>query len=264
VVRRRQTGSDPFTSLIGLVLSKRRKYGGYIVHLGVAVMFFGFAGKAYERMVDRTLEKPAALVSDRAKATKFLFGEYEFVYERLLQTSDDHKNAVTAEVSIWLHGEKINTVYPAKWDYHKGEGQATTEVAITVRPSEDIYVVLTGYDLESNLANLRVYLNPLIIWVWCGFLLLGFGTLVCLIPQGVVDRLSRPRSSRLGRATELAVLFLIVGGLLAGLANQAQAASSPPAEHAAPVAEHVQAGMGMGADGIGYAAINRPSNSTQA
>ena len=49
---------DPVTSLIGLVLAKRRKYGGYIVHLGVAVMFFGFAGKAYEGMEDFTLTKP--------------------------------------------------------------------------------------------------------------------------------------------------------------------------------------------------------------
>jgi cytochrome c-type biogenesis protein CcmF len=254
IVRRRQTGSDPITSLIGLVLSKRRKYGGYIIHLGVAVLFFGFAGKAYERMIDRTIEKPAALAADKSQA-KFTFGEYELVYERLIMTSDDHKDAVTAEVSIWLHGEKINTVYPAKWDYHKDEGQATTEVAITVRPSEDIYVVLTGYDRESNLANLRVFINPLILWVWFGFLILAFGTLVCLIPQGVVDRLSRPRRSRLGRAADLVVLVLVVGGVLTGLASQAQAASAP--------AEHVQAGMGMGADSTGYAAMNRPTNSTE-
>src|SRR5690606_4293855 len=59
MVRRKQTGSDPMTSLIGLVLSKRRKYGGYIVHLGVAIMFIGFAGKAYSHMTDRTIERPA-------------------------------------------------------------------------------------------------------------------------------------------------------------------------------------------------------------
>jgi cytochrome c-type biogenesis protein CcmF len=58
-VRQHQTGSDGFTSLLGLVLSKRRKYGGYVVHLGIAVLFFGFAGKAYDRQLDRTIEKPA-------------------------------------------------------------------------------------------------------------------------------------------------------------------------------------------------------------
>jgi cytochrome c-type biogenesis protein CcmF len=272
-VRRQQTGADAMTSLLGLVLSKRRKYGGYIVHLGVAVMFFGFAGKAYDRQLDRTIERPSMQSSDPA-ASKFVFGEYEFVYERLIHTSDDNKDAVTAQVAVYHQGELVERVYPAKWDFHKGE-EATTEVAIIVRggmfaqwphhwPStlskrqlneaygEDVYVVLTGYDLESGLANLRVYLNPLILWVWIGFLLLAFGTLVCLIPQSVVDRLSRPRA-RLGRAADVGVVLLIAGGLLVGLPGAAQAA---PAEHVTP-------GMGMGADGTGWAAMNRPRNGTE-
>ena len=58
-----------------------------------------------------------------------------------------------------------------------------------MRVAEDVYVVLTGYDLDTELANFRVYLNPLIRWVWIGFLVLAFGTFICLIPQGVVDRL---------------------------------------------------------------------------
>jgi cytochrome c-type biogenesis protein CcmF len=277
-VRRNQTGSDPLTSLLGLVLSKRRKYGGYIVHLGIAVLFFGFAGKAYDRQLDRTIERPAEkLAASEAAGAKFTFGEYEFVYQRLIHTSDDHKDAVTAEVDVYHHGDLINTVYPAKWDYHKGEGQATTEVAITVRggllsaspmswwglldqhkldefAGTDVYVVLTGYDLDSGLANLRVYLKPHILWVWVGFLILAFGTLVCLIPQGLVDRMSRPRMSRLGRAAELGVILLVFAGVSAVLTSQA---------HAAAPAEHVQPGMGMGADGIGYAAMNRPSNTTE-
>jgi cytochrome c-type biogenesis protein CcmF len=275
-VRRRQSGSDAMTSLVGLVLSKRRKYGGYIVHLGIAVMFWGFAGKAYERMLDRTIEKPAAALAekDRSKA-RFAFGEYEFEYERLIHTSDDHKDAVTAEVSIFHAGKKIDMAYPAKWDYHKGEGQATTEVAIVVRAGvvdvvrgdtvvarelgevfgNDVYLVLTGYDLDAGLANLRVYINPHILWVWAGIMILLLGTLVCLIPQTVVDRLSRPRATRLGRAADLSVVIALACAAVLGLANQAHAA--------APPAEHAQAGMGMGADGIGYAAMNRPANATQ-
>jgi cytochrome c-type biogenesis protein CcmF len=275
-VRRRQTGSDPISSLLGLILSKRRKYGGYIVHLGVAVMFFGFAGKAYDRQVDRTIEKPASALPEPSKA-KFLFGEYEFVYEKLMHTSDDHKDAVTAQVAVYSHGELVDRVYPAKWDYHKGEEQATTEVAIIVRggmiqhsplawwkiltrhtlgeaAGEDVYVVLTGYDLDTGLSNLRVYLKPHILWVWIGFMMLAFGTLVCLIPQGVVDRLSRPRTSRLGRAGDLGIMMLIVAGVLAGVAGQAHADAAP---------EHVTPGMGMGADSTGYAAMNRPSNVTE-
>ncbi|MDB4962897.1 MAG: cytochrome c assembly protein [Myxococcales bacterium] len=267
LVRRRQTGSDPFTSLVGLVISKRRKYGGYVVHLGVAVMFIGFGGKAYDRMVDRTIERPA--ISD-ARVTfgtdgtatnlppntpsAFGFGAYTFMYERIIHTSDDHKDSVTAQVSIWHEGENIGTVYPAKWDYHKGSDEATTEVAIRVRMNEDVYVVLTGYDLDSQMANFRVFINPLISWVWIGFLMLAFGTLICLIPQSVVDRMSsRPRATRIGRAADIGILIVVIGGLLAGLATQA---------HAQGAGEHITAGGGMGNDGVGYAAMNRPDSTT--
>jgi len=256
LVRRRQTGSDPFTSLVGLMLSKRRKYGGYVVHLGVAVMFFGFGGKAYDRMVDRTIEKPSPVAYSKAPANDdkatFGFGRYTFAYENLIHTSDDSKDAVTAQVSIWMGSEKVGTVYPAKWDYHKGE-EATTEVAIRVRATEDVYVVLTGYDLDSNLANFRVFINPLISWVWIGFLILALGTLICLIPQSLVDRISvvRPKS-RLGRAADLGILLLVLGALMGGFASQARAQGT----------EHVPAGGGMGESGTGWAAMNRPDNPT--
>src|SRR5437879_1459542 len=47
-VRRETTGSDFFTAMIGLVARSRRRYGGYIVHLGIVLMFLGFAGQGYK------------------------------------------------------------------------------------------------------------------------------------------------------------------------------------------------------------------------
>jgi cytochrome c-type biogenesis protein CcmF len=272
VVRRRQSGADHFSSLVGLVLSKRRKYGGYIIHLGVAVIFFGFAGKAYGTMYDRTVEKPGPAAANGTGPSSFGVGSftgpfstsnYYFSYENLFHTSDDHKDAITAQVGIYDAGERIGTVYPAKWDFHKGDGQMTTEVAIRVRALEDVYVVLTGYDLDTSLANFRVYINPLILWVWTGFLLLAFGTLVCLIPQRVVDRMQWKPRTRLGRAADVGSMVVIVVGLLGGLASQARA-DAPSNANAAAAAEHVPAGMGMGKAGGGYAAMNRPANDTEA
>ncbi len=275
-VRMRQTGSDPFSSLFGLVLSKRRKFGGYIIHLGVAVMFFGFAGKAYERMVDRTVEKPGVSTPDGRGPSSFSFdspdtkgdkhsfigpftgSDYTFTYENLFHTSDDHKDAITAQVGIYNGGERIGTVYPAKWDFHKGDGQMTTEVAIRVRPHEDVYLVLTGYDLDSSLANFRVYINPSILWVWLGFLILAAGTLICLIPQGIVDALQWKPKSRVGRAADVGIIIALVFAGIMGLANQAHAQGA-----AAAPAEHVTEGMGMGKSGGGYAAQNRPTNETE-
>jgi cytochrome c-type biogenesis protein CcmF len=267
-VKRRQTGWDPLSSVIGLIVSKRRKYGGYIVHLGVALMFVGFGGKAYDRMVDRTINVPAVMDQQtkfgkdgaaeglvKNTPSAFTFGEYTFLYEKLIVTSDDAKEAVTAQVSIWHDGENIGAVYPAKWKY-ACESEATTEVAIRVRFSEDVYVVLTGYDLDSQMANFRVFINPLISWVWIGFLMLGLGTMICLIPQWLVDRVTPKAGGRggVGRAGELGILALVLGGLVVGYAPEAHAAGG----------EHVVVGGGMGDDGVGYPAMNRPENDTQA
>ena len=262
-VRRTQTGADPISSLLGLVLSKRRKYGGYVVHLGIAILFLGFAGKAYEQMLDRTIEKPSPPTASGkvgAASSSFAFGGYTFSYEALSHTSDDHKDAVTATVGIYSGETRIGTVYPAKWNFSKGEGQMTTEVAIRVRFAEDVYVVLTGYELDRGLANFRVYINPLILWVWVGFLVLALGTLICLIPQAVVDRLHWKPKTTLGRAADVSLVVGIAIAAVLGLASQARADN---ATSAGAATEHIPAGMGMGNAGGGYAAKNRPTNSTQ-
>jgi cytochrome c-type biogenesis protein CcmH len=81
---------------------------------------------------------------------------------------------------------------------------------------------------------------------------MAFGTLVCLIPQGVVDRVTTRPKSKLGRAADVGILAVVLFGLTAGLASQAHAQG----------AEHVKPGGGMGEDGVGWAAKNRPTNPT--
>ncbi len=258
-VRKRQTGGGAVSSLIGLVLAKRRKYGGYVVHLGIAVMFLGFAGKAYERMRDCTIEQPGKPGSGkRADGSWFETGDYHFFYEKLITDSNDNRTAVFAQVSIYEGDRKLGTEYPAKFSYRRSE-QPTTEVSIHPRLAEDVYLVLTGYDVDSGLANFRVYINPLINFVWLGFLILGLGTLICLIPQRLVDSLSpRPRT-RLGRVADAAALVLISLGVVAGLTQQALAADAP-VQVAQAGGEHQTNAPGMGADGTGYAHTERPQN----
>jgi cytochrome c-type biogenesis protein CcmF len=316
-VRAKQSGSDRMTSLIGLVLSKRRKYGGYVVHLGVAVLFFGFVGKAYESMVDRTIEKPAnvrlAEVSSLAKEEReqfvslgsyhelrngkdveverlvsvndpawFAYRGYRFLYEGLTESHDDNKSAVHATMSVWIGQwkqtkqgvkwwglERVATGYPGKFDFHKGE-QPTTEVSIHPRLvsklratdfSEDVYLTLTGFDLDSRLANFRIFVNPLINFVWGGFILLAFGVFICLIPQWLVDMLSPRPKTRLGRAADLAGVVILAFAIVGGTATASYAQPAPGAgEHSSN-----PTGKRRGhEDGAGYAHVNRPSTSAEA
>jgi cytochrome c-type biogenesis protein CcmF len=256
-VRARQTGGARVTSLIGLVFLKQRKYGGYVVHVAVAVMFFGFAGKAYEGMHDFTVTSPG---------DTFTYRGYTFRFNELAAPSprsDDNKEIAEASISlfegtepvgkvkkgpkapsVWAVDEprEIAVMNPAKFSYAKDPDQPTTEVAIQSSLENDVYVVLTGFtqndDRSVREANFRVYVNPLINWLWLGFALLTLGTAICLIPQSVVDRLSPPRKTRIGRLGEAALMLLVIGGLTVGMARMSMAQPAPAgAEHEDEIAQ---------------------------
>ncbi|MBZ0231935.1 MAG: cytochrome c biogenesis protein CcsA [Deltaproteobacteria bacterium] len=266
-VRKKQTGSDGFTSLIGLVLLKRRRFGGYIVHLAVAVMFIGFAGKAWDHMVDRTIERPLAVVEGGEKLPLaqvpkehvFKVKGYTFVYRRLVQTSDDNKVATTAFVQLYdRDGSPLSLLHPARWNFRKGT-EPTTEVDIHERVHEDVYIILTGYNTETGLANFRIYINPLINWVWIGFVLLGFGTFICLIPQRAVDLVSRRPTTTAGKAADVGAVLLLVGALLGATASAAHAQG--PAGGGAEHEEEMVRARGH-ADDSGWAHRYRPDSPT--
>lgn len=220
-VRMRQSGSGPFTAFVGLTLIKRRKYGGYLIHLAVAVMFVGFAGKAFETMEDRTISAPGET---------FQVGEYTFSYDELVVTANEHRREVGAKVTVFHDGAKLGDMFPSKRDYIKHE-QPTTEVSVIQRLKEDVYIILTGYQERTQQANFRVYINPLINWVWIGFGFLMIGTAICLIPQSAIDNVTgRGSSGGKGKGASEAVLVLLVAGAVAlGFTGSAEAAQ--PAEH---------------------------------
>jgi cytochrome c-type biogenesis protein CcmF len=265
-VRARQTGGSKVTSLIGLVVTKRRKYGGYIVHVAVAIMFLGFAGKAYEGMDDFTLTHPG----DTAHYRDYTFRLNEVAAPS--PKSDENREVAEASISIFERTNKVpkikkgsdvaaveeegelSVAHPARFRYAKEPDQPTSEVDISsfIRPKPganwiettlgayDVYLVLTGYtqnpDKTLKEANFRVYINPLLNWVWLGFAFLSLGTALCLIPQAWVDRLSPQRKTRIGRLGEAALLLLAFGGVTFGMAKIAVAQPPPgAAEHEDPI-----------------------------
>jgi cytochrome c-type biogenesis protein CcmF len=231
-VRAKQTGSGHLTSLIGLIGAKRRKYGGYVVHIAVAIMFFGFAGKAFEGMRDFTVSKPG---------DSFHYRGYTFRYDRLdapSPKSDDNKDVSEAHVSLFL-GDKVtkdgllDVMKPARWRFAKEPDQPTTEVYIKSYLEEDVYLILTGFATDPaghpTEVNFRVYINPLINWVWLGFFFLMLGTMICLLPQRWVDSAQGVKRTRVGRLGEGVVILLVIGGVLTAAARMAIA--QPRAEH---------------------------------
>ena len=224
-IRRRQTGGDPFTALVGLIVTKRRKYGGYIVHMGVAIMFIGFAGKAYDRSVDRTVEAPGAV---------FEAGDYTFRYDALKTHSDDLMHSTTAEVMLSKGDRELGLLTPEKRQYVNFPDQPNTVVSVNSQLSFDVYLVLTGFDTSTERAHFRVYLNPLVNWVWIGFGVLMLGGLICLIPQRMIEqRPSAPASRGRGGAAAGGAAILLAASLVAlpQVAHAQDEGAPPGAEH---------------------------------
>jgi cytochrome c-type biogenesis protein CcmF len=173
-VRRSTTGTDFLTALIGLVGRNKRRYGGYIVHVGIVLMFFGFAGEGY-KLSEQVLLKPGEEVT---------VGRYTVRNDRVGVADDGHKQMTTAYLSVFEDGQQIDTLYPAKWAFHKQQDEPpTTEVAIRRTAWEDLYVVLAAFDLSVQSVSLEVVVNPLVNWVWFGFGVLALGTGIALLPE---------------------------------------------------------------------------------
>ena len=222
-VRRQSTGTDLLTAMIGLVGRNKRRYGGYIVHAGIVLMFLGFAGEGFGRD-EQALLKPGQTVQvDR----------YVLRLDSIRATDDDQKQMVTAHITVTDEsGKALGSMSPAKWFYRSRPDQPTTEVAIRRSLAEDLYIAMAGFELGEQTASVEVHVNELVNWIWIGFGLLAVGTGIALLPE----RVFAFASARVG-AEAAAALMLMVSLLLPAPARahvhadgqEPNASSAPPA-----------------------------------
>ena len=172
-VRREATGTDLLTAMIGLMMRSRRRYGGYIIHVGIVLMFLGFAGVGYKQSAQVLLE-PGEQVE---------VGRFVVRHDRLSETDDGRKQMITAHMTVFRDGEQVGEMFPARWFFRKHESEPTTEVAIRRSVSEDLYITLAQYDIGDQSASFQVTVNPLVNWVWFGFGILALGTGIALLPE---------------------------------------------------------------------------------
>ena len=172
VIRRRSTGTDLLTATIGLVGRSRRRYGGYIVHVGIVLMCLGFAGQGYKEYA-QVLLRPGQQTT---------LGEYTVRMDDLRVTQDNQKQMVTGYFTALRGGKEIAKMYPARWFYNKHE-EPTTEVAIRRMFGEDLYVNMASFQVAEKSASLEITVNPLVNWIWIGFAVIAIGTGIVLLPE---------------------------------------------------------------------------------
>jgi cytochrome c-type biogenesis protein CcmF len=172
VIRRKSTGTDLFTATIGLIGRSRRRYGGYIVHVGIVLMFLGFAGQGF-KVTSQVLLKPGQQTT---------IGDYTIRMDALRVTKDNTKQMVTGHFTVFDGGKEIAKMYPARWFFNKHE-EPTTEVAIRRTLGEDLYLNMPSYQVSDQSATLDLTVNPLINWIWLGFAVMALGTGIVLLPE---------------------------------------------------------------------------------
>jgi len=169
-----------FARLLG---RNRRRYGGYIVHTGIVILFVAFAGMAFKTETEATL-RPGESASLRSP-----YGHtYTFTHLGISQYDALNRQITAATVEVRRNGKPIGFLTPEKRQHVDGLGRPTfqpsTEPSIMSMLREDIYTVLGGTVNGTEQAVFRFTINPLVWWVWYGGMIVALGGLIVMWPGG--------------------------------------------------------------------------------
>jgi cytochrome c-type biogenesis protein CcmF len=171
-VIRARSGASWLTSAVDLTLRNTRRYGGYIVHMGMVLIFVGLAGAAFNKDAQKEMPLGSTLQIGR--------------YTLLLQSFDNkpEKNYTSARmiVEVWRDGKPSMMLYPERRFFETNE-ETGTMVAIYSTLREDLYVVYAGQSPDTQVPVIHAYLNPLVKCIWLGGITVVLGTLVTLVPN---------------------------------------------------------------------------------
>ena len=171
--RRRMHDEGAVEAIWRLVSKQRRRYGGYLVHLGIVCAFIAFAGNALK------IERDVSL----ALGESVEVGDYRLTYTGLDQQNDREKLLFVATLEASRRGEPLGyAVQPGKAIFHASPNAPTSEIDIRSTPLEDLYVALVSFDSRDQRAAFTVFVAPFTWWFWFGGTLLMIGTLICMWP----------------------------------------------------------------------------------
>ncbi len=167
--RRATRGENPFTALAHLIGRNHRRYGGYIIHLGVILIALGVIGDAYYK------QETQGTVS---AGESLNIGGYRLQFRGLRgYNGSDGREIVEAVTTLYQDNQPIRQINPRR-DYFTVQQQNATVPSVYSTPGMDFYVLLIGWDDQGKSASFKIYINSLINWVWIGGLVMILGTII--------------------------------------------------------------------------------------
>ncbi|MEO7082978.1 MAG: heme lyase CcmF/NrfE family subunit [Gemmatimonadaceae bacterium] len=202
---RRSIHNEPLvTAFLRLVGRNRRRYGGYIVHAGIVMLFAAFAGMAFKGEHEVTLKTGEAFdVVDP-------YGRrWHFVSQGVSTGSERDRDLIGIALEAFVDGKRVGLISSEKRQYLDSQRNALfqpiTEVGIHSTAKLDTYVVLAGVS-GNDTAELRVTFNPLVVWVWAGGLVMMFGGLIVMWPQAEKRRVQAEYAAAMAPGRQMAAL----------------------------------------------------------
>jgi len=170
-VRMKMTGENPLLALGRLLVRNRRRYGGYIIHIGLLMLIIGVIGSnTYEKVTEKTVKFGETIRIE----------DYTLTYTNLAERTEGKTAVVYAGLDVAKGGKSLDRVEPEKKFYPTHETPAS-EVAIRGSLAEDLYVILAGWEKDGR-ATFKIQINPLVAWLWIGGYVMLFGTVFALWP----------------------------------------------------------------------------------
>lgn len=192
IARSRSRSESIMRAFWNLAGRNRRRYGGYIIHLGVVLMAIGIIGiELFQKETQGTLAQGDALS----------LGPYTMRFDSLaVFDTADGRNVARAVVSVYKNGRYAGELYPRR-DYYYESQQPMTIPGLRSTMEDDFYVLLVDWQpISSTGATFKVYQNPLVNWLWLGGFVFIIGTMVAAWPEGEIS----PATARVRRRTPLA------------------------------------------------------------
>ncbi len=167
-----RSGASFAACTIDLTMRNTRRYGGYIVHMGMVFVFIGLAGAAFNRDTQQ----------DMRVGQTMQIGPYTLLLQGFDAKPEKNYTAQRMLVEVLRDNKPLMMLYPEKRRFQANE-QNGTMVAIYSTLKEDLYVVYAGENPETQMPVIHAFLNPLVKWIWFGGVFVVFGTLVALLPN---------------------------------------------------------------------------------
>jgi len=190
--RRRAHGEAPLQALVRLMRSNNRRYGGYLAHIGAIVFAIGVtASSAYRTEISVTLEPGQSAE----------LGEFRVRFDAVDGQPEPHRFIVNAELTAFRGDRELGALSP-KLNFYNNRQEPITTPAVRSRPKNDLYVDLLAFERDGSNATFRIIIEPLVLWIWVGGLIIAVGGFMSAWPSR--RRPSRRRQTAAVELTEVA------------------------------------------------------------